>query len=331
MYITLETTDECLLANIYVQKIQNYILAWDYNSCCLFDAKNGKFIRTIGHKGDDPRAVHMFYDNFYNPYDSLLYFRGHGNGVLVKYKLNGEYVGKVKIPLSSEDSPQVIAALDSTTLCAFFSNRNGRERKRILLFDREGNVLKLYPNYHYVETNQYVLDTGDGLMYRYRGNLFFKEKYIDTVYHVNKQQLKPEYILNITPHSVSYKDRYGFNSQSSFQSLYRRSIDVYNIYENNNFIAFDYHKDGVYQMCVYNKQVGKTTYYLGGDGLIDDINGFMPIRISAVSDDGTAIGVLNASDICDYMKRHKITSNPNLPFLESILPDDNPVVVFMNN
>ena len=57
----------------------------------------------------------------------------------------------------------------------------------------------------------------------------------------------------------------------------------------------------------------------------------MPIRISAVSDDGTAIGVLNASDICDYMKRHKITSNPNLPFLESILPDDNPVVVFMNN
>ena len=75
-YLPLETTDDCLLSFIHVQKIQDYILAWDYNSCCLFSAKNGKFIRKIGHKGDDPEAVFSFYNNFYNPYDKLLYFLG---------------------------------------------------------------------------------------------------------------------------------------------------------------------------------------------------------------------------------------------------------------
>lgn len=59
-------------------------LAWDYDSCCLFSAKDGKFIRRIGHKGDDPEAVFSFYENFYNPYDGLLYFQGV-EGIRVKY------------------------------------------------------------------------------------------------------------------------------------------------------------------------------------------------------------------------------------------------------
>ena len=67
-YVPLETTDDCLLSYIHVQKIQDYILAWDYDSCCLFSAKDGKFIRRIGHKGDDPEAVFSFYNNFYKQY-----------------------------------------------------------------------------------------------------------------------------------------------------------------------------------------------------------------------------------------------------------------------
>ena len=46
-YVPLETTDDCLLSYIHVQKIQDYILAWDYDSCCLFSAKDGKFIRRM--------------------------------------------------------------------------------------------------------------------------------------------------------------------------------------------------------------------------------------------------------------------------------------------
>ncbi|WP_287331482.1 hypothetical protein [Parabacteroides sp.] len=48
-------------------------------------------------------------------------------------------------------------------------------------------------------------------------------------------------------------------------------------------------------------------------------------------DDGTCLGVLNAGDICDYIDENGISSNPNLNFLKSISPDDNPVVVFMEN
>lgn len=320
-YIPLETTDDCLLSFIHVRKIQDYILAWDYYGCCLFSAKDGKFIRRIGHKGDDPEAVYSFYENFYNPFDELLCFLGV-NGVVVKYGLNGNYAGKMKVPLCSGESPQMVAALDSTTLCAFFANRSGRERKRILLFDNNGNVKREYPNHHLVETKIHVVDTNDGYMYRYKDNLYFKEKFIDTVYQVDKNQLKAEYILNITPNSVPYKERF---------YRHREAITTLFIYENDVNIAFDYYMNGVWQLCIYNKQAEESSYYLCEKGLIDDINGFMPVRISTTCDDGTCLGVLNAVDICDYVKKNGLSTNPNLNFIKSISPDDNPVVVFMEN
>lgn len=320
-YVPLETTDDCLLFYIHVQKIQDYILAWDYDSCCLFSAKDGKFIRRIGHKGDDPEAVFSFYNNFYNPYDKYLYFFCV-NGVLHKYGLNGEYIGKIQVPLSISNTPRILATLDSTTLCAFFPNRNGRERIRILLLDNNGNAKKEYPNHHLVDTKIHVVDTNDGYMYRYKENLYFKEKYIDTVYQVDRNQLKAQYILNITPYSVPYKERY---------NRFREAITTLFIYENEANIVFDYDTKGVWQLCIYNKQTEESSYYLYEKGLIDDINGFMPVQISTTCDDGTCLGVLNAGDICDYIDKNGISSNPNLNFLKLISPDDNPVVVFMEN
>ena len=179
-YLPLETTNDCLLGVTHVRKIQDYILAWDANNCFLFSAKNGKFIRRIGHKGDDPKAVFTYYDNLYNPYNRLVYFYAIGFS-LVKYDLNGEYVGKVKIPLCTGASPQLIEVIDSTTLCGFFANRGGEEKKRIVLFDDNGNVKKEYPNYHFVKSKIYIIDTSDGLTYRYKDNVYFKERFTDNV------------------------------------------------------------------------------------------------------------------------------------------------------
>ena len=47
-YVPLDTTADCLLSSLHVQKIQDYILALDYEIFCLFSAKDGKFIRRIG-------------------------------------------------------------------------------------------------------------------------------------------------------------------------------------------------------------------------------------------------------------------------------------------
>ena len=79
-----------------------------------------------------------------------------------------------------------------------------------------------------------------------------------------------------------------------------------------------------------SKQEKVLTFYVK-NGPIDDINDFMPVWISTICDDGTCLGVLNAGDICDYIDKSGISSNPNLNFLKSISPDDNPVVVFMEN
>lgn len=47
-YVPLETTDDCLLSYIHVQKIQDYILAWDYDSCCLLVLKMENLYGELG-------------------------------------------------------------------------------------------------------------------------------------------------------------------------------------------------------------------------------------------------------------------------------------------
>lgn len=319
-YLPLETTNDCLLGICKIQKIQDFILVWDSERCYLFSATDGKFIRQIGHKGDDPEAFSMTYRNFYNPYNQLLYFRGY-HDKLQKYTLEGKYVGSVKIPACGRwSSPAFIAPLDSSTLCTFFSNNNGSESKRVMLFDEKGNIKKLFPNSHIVKTDQYILDTSDCVSYSYNNNLYFKEKYIDTVYHITAKDLMPEYILGFSPYSFPYEERYKRDPNTA--------VYPYSIYENENNIIFDYYKDDS-QLGIYNKKTGKTSFYLYKDGIIDDINNFMPVQISSMSDDGSCLGVLYAPDICKYINKNNISLNDNLKSLKSISPEDNPIIVFI--
>ena len=321
-YLPLETTDDCLLGYCYIRKIQDFILAWDYDGCYLFSAKTGKFISKIGHKGDDPEAYFMTHRNFYNPYNQLLYFIGY-NKDLVKYTLQGEFAGKIRIPESSYrgSTANVIDVLDESSLCAFFSNNNGRETKRIMLFDEKGKVKKMYPNTRIIKTNKDILLIPDGLFYRYQNKLYFKEEYIDTVYQVSGQQLQPKYVLNFAPYTIPYEKRYDYDD--------REVVTARSIYENDFYLMFYYYRYKVKYLGVYNKTTGKSTFYLYDKGIKDDLNNFMPISIYTANDDGSFIGYLYAPDVYKYVEKNKANMTGNLKSLKSISPDDNPVIVFM--
>lgn len=320
-YVPLETTDDCLLGlgTMRANLIGDSLLVWDADNCFLFDSKTGHCLRKIGHKGDDPEAFHSTYGNFYNPYDSLNCFFGYYNS-LVRYGLDGKYVDNIKIPMISNwSSAKSVIPLDSTTFCTFFPNCNGSESKRIMLFDQTGDIVKEYPNNHFVKTDQFVYDSNDGLFYRYNNQVYFREKFIDTIYQVTKEQLLPIYRLDFSPYIFPYADRYHVNVNSV--------SSPYQIFENDHVIMFDYTREIFHELGVYDKKTSKASFFSYENGFEDDLNHFMPVEILVMLESGVCLGILSASDVCEYIDKTNIELEGSLKSLESVSKDDNPIVV----
>jgi hypothetical protein len=325
-YLPLETTAESLVGSKYsIQQIDNYILVSMYKDCLLFDAENGKFIRKIGHVGNDPEGYSSA-TLFYNPYNQTLYFQGWHLD-LVKYSLDGKFLGKIKIPLqdNSLSTPSVaypIAALDEQTLCAFFPNINGKETKKLMLFSETEDIRKMYLNIHLIDTRKMATSTNDGIFYQYNRGLYFKETFVDTVYRVSENNLTPHYIIDFSKHYVTYEDRYDHLFEST-------SLNV--VMENDHYFLFSFSKfnlAGAY-LGIYDKKKEQTEFYQYDDGFEDNINHFLPIKPTFASDDGTLIGALEASDVYDWFLDKNNIPNQSIASLSNVLSDDNPIVVFV--
>ena len=100
-YVPLETTDSSLIGARYaIQLLDDGILV-SYGArteahCYLFDRKTGKFIREIGHIGEDPKG-YSGPKAYVHPVTGHLYFQRSPNK-LMKYNQNGEFLGEVIIP-----------------------------------------------------------------------------------------------------------------------------------------------------------------------------------------------------------------------------------------
>ena len=102
-YVPLETTDSSLIGARYVIQLLDDGILVSYGArteahCYLFDRETGKFIREIGHIGEDPKG-YSGPKAYVHPVTGHLYFQRNPNK-LMKYNQNGEFLGEVVIPNS---------------------------------------------------------------------------------------------------------------------------------------------------------------------------------------------------------------------------------------
>jgi hypothetical protein len=324
-YVPLETTDESLISSIFeIQEINNYLLVTTKENLFLFLSDNGRFIRKIGHKGVDPEGYRTPYFSFYDAYSQSIFCQGW-NSTLVKYSIEGKFMGKHTIPNPSNSSfAYPLEMLDSTSICAFFSNLNGIETKRIIIFSESGEILKMYPNHRIMEKYPEVFSSHDGTFYRYDNKLFFKEQFVDTVYCVMQDTLMSKYVIDLSKYNIPYEKRYtDINNASS----------LFPLLENENCILFVYVPPTQAAICIHDKKKNQSFFYPYSfkNGIQDDINNFLPIKkIYSVGESGCFLSVLEAFDV--YDKLHEADyKNPSekVKALMNISSDDNPVVVFI--
>lgn len=362
-YIPLETTDSCLIGKAPDVRIvgDQIMITTALKQCLLFDKATGRFLRQIGHVGNDPggyKDVNCIVDEE----GSRLLFHGWGHD-LIGYDTNGNYLGKVEVPAITETPLTDYFCLNTDTLLGYFPNMDGSERKRILYFREDGEQLAVLPNEQSCptfeiasisvwmgekavemlgppalrgvlflvgkdpETNN-ISYMDNSPFWRLGGDTYFKELFNDTIYKVKGTTLVPELFFNADELSWSYQDR--------FQVDKSKNIFISRVLDSDNklffFLTTDVYTDKRQNYnAVFDKETGDVRVSSYEKGLTDNLTNFLPVQPSSVSSSGEYVSLLKYDQIVEWFDKHPGAACPEaLEHLRHTDEEQNPVVVLLS-
>ena len=360
-YIPLETSDTCLIGSNPVIRFagENILITTSnrsYSQAMLFDT-NGKFIRNIGHIGNDPEgysSVRCFVDDS----RELIYFQGFG-GSLVCYDFDGKFVRK--IPTHTVSEWMTYFFLNGDTLIGYQSAPTGNDFNGIIIFnasDKIDSIPSNHPELHMEEISiaransrevygpvgyegifyftgreaTFIWMPGATIFWHQDRETYFKEPFNDTIFVIRRNTKIPHLILELGKYHWDAADRMrpdmdkGIFFTQFFENhdilFFRFLTRVYDGYEFNNLQSYN---------AIYTKSTGDIKIALFNEGIIDDLTHFLPLQPRAVHSSGIYAGMLNPADILEWFEEQG--NNANIPAevqkLKQLDEEDNPVVVLM--
>jgi len=364
-YIPLETNDSSLVGpDVSLQVLRNTILiTTSQKQCLLFDKSSGKFLRTIGHVGNDPGGYRDVLCRVDEP-GNRLFFPGWKNDIIV-YDLNGKYMGKVDMPAieGSETYPGDFFPLHKDTLIGYYSNMLGNELNRLLYFKENSKFISVIPNMENQipfeiagvsvwkgekAVEKYGPFAADGLMFlegkdmetasvnliassafwRTGKGSYFKEAFNDTIYQVSGVGLLPSISFNLGEYAWNYQDRFHKNSDNR--------IYISQLLDRDDILFFRFitglYNDSSRKLFngVFNKKNGRTVINSLEKGIKDDLTNFMSFQPTTVSSSGEYAEVVSVDKILAWFDKHpeQISKLPeDVQILKKIDEEDNPVVI----
>lgn len=358
-YVALETTDSCLVGQgAYATVLNDWIVVTSgRNRCQLFDKKTGRFIRSIGHVGEDPEGYSNVHGGWQNPYTDKLSFPGWKNKIVV-YGADGKFdqIWTPPIPAGQFPATAAFDYLDADIIAGYYSATDslparialfrGEEVVRVesLLTEQEGDGA-ITPND--IASISVLRDGGDGMMIiKYKddksavyplGNscfwhadkdLYFRKSYNDTIYRVSAvKELQPARVLDLGVHGWTYNERFEDKKDAIYPTkfmenkevvLFRFMTNVYND-KQKTYNALYRKADGTVKVCPFD------------DKITDDMNGFLPLQPVSVSASGEFAAILPSEEVVTWFEDNagKTDISAEVAVLKKVGEEDNPVVVIM--
>lgn len=361
-YVALETTDSSLIGRnpkVSLLSSGNILVSSDHR-CLLFD-RQGRFLRSIGHRGNDPEGYNSS-DGWEKDDTGILYFSGWKNN-LVKYNTEGQFLGLT--PYLAADNKSGFGSsspgyLNKDTLLIYYPNMLGSEKRRFLFFSDTADSLLIIPNlqqtpsfeinninvirsedankiYGKFARSGVLVINGPGnelssvtyvnapAVWHQGKNTYFKEEFNDTIYRIQGTELIPRYIINTGEYHWPYTNRYD-------SKLAKERIAIQQVMEGGRylFLYLSWKEQALFG--VFDKETGKTTLAKASDLMVDDITGFRPLDFFNASNSGEFINFHDASQVVEWLeekgKDEKLS--PEVAALQKVKEDDNPVVVIMH-
>jgi hypothetical protein len=334
-YVCLETTSDCLLKYPRIDVTEKYIIARGPGAY-LFDRKTGKFIHEIGKKGQGPDEYNSIPYQPFNEKTGIFYvdnsrqwlgFDIVTNKVVEKLNLP-KGIGEVLLGSTfTLGCIEYVYKIDSLSYIGITTNMTGDNPYLLAIFDKDGNIIKTYPNYqHYTDYKKNEYPPYGGLIYEYNDKLYFKEYlYNDTIFEVRKDIIIPYLVFDLGDRKPDYKEKE--NPSINPRNYYHVEM----MPETEHYLFFNYWiNDDYYEAC-YDKEkktafatLSSTSNYAMW-GYLDKDNKYPPLNIHKINQRGEAVGIIYEPSVMSvYMEKHKDTKYPDAFY--NLQEDDNPII-----
>jgi hypothetical protein len=336
-YVFLETLPECLLIDgrSTVYATDKYIVAHNMrlkHGAYLFDRQTGKFLYEIGKPGQGPDEYTQLRSRPFYDKEELFYVIGNYRWLGIDIHSN-KVVERVFKPIHdnefhSEENfllPHIdnIYKMDSSHYIAYTINDTGDFPYLLAIFDKDGGVVKTYPNHQKYKDYQHLWYGFEGHFYDYKNQVYFKEYwYNDTIFQVNVDTIIPHIAFDLGKRKPDY---YEMENAS-------KNLDCYWItfvQETDRYLFFNYKYNQLdFQDGFYDKKTKKTRVSSSKSeifrGYIPKEDYYPPFHILNINKSGEAVGMITASDMSLFMSEHEDVKFPEK--LRNLKEDDNPIV-----
>lgn len=367
-YIPLETTDESIIGkDAQMQFVgDNLLITTSQGQCLLFDKNTGKFLATVGHRGEDPEGYSSA-NAWIDSQAGTIHVESFNNA-WVTFDSEGRFRERISLPLKTTTGVSFTNP-DADTYAGYCTGvlGDGDETENVLFFNKS-TVLKRIPLQDTGETSfdpsnigsinvfkggedgykQFGSPNLDGIIdlqfkdpdrgfiqlmgvtrfWHVGSDLYFKADYNDTIYQVKQQELIPLTVLDLGEYHWPYAER--------FNRLKDHSFYITHILDNDDLMLFRFvrylfnaEKRTAYN-AVWNKRSGEVRISPLANGIEDDLTRFFPLHPLAVSpSSGEYGGIIQAFDVVEWFDEKKEIS-PEIEHLKSVGEEDNPVIVFFS-
>ena len=283
-YVALETNDSCLIKrNPSFYATDDYIVSIAKRQIFLFDRKTGRFIREIGKAGQGPDEYQFTTSALPVDYERRT-IAASGSKGLMRYDFEGRLVDQVAsvpdkfMPDIAEVAPDLFAGY-------LFNSP-----EKLLLFNRQGEVKRVFPNYNVSEAMAMAVPYHG--YYRQGANIYLCEWFNDTIFTVLPDALVPHIVLERGAHQLSMERLAQGESKEMHFPL--------TAYESSHFLFHTYAFDGQPYLFVYDKRSHEGVLNQKADLIADDFERRGAMRLSTVegerfvgyiaAEDATALG-----------------------------------------
>ena len=350
----METTDSSLIGNSYSIKLsKDHIFVSTNGRCLSFDKQTGKYLGSIGHKGEDPQG----YSNancFIHPRTNHLYFYRQPDK-LVKYDAKGNYLGQASLPQNI--SPTLYFTFADSLILAHYGEGIGQPQASALLyFNEQGEVKDSLPEFanpgdpmgmdqissinvfkqlpgnagiggliyiNYQNGTMTALPIDQPSLWQSNGSIRFRKTFNDTIYDIKGHEA--------TVHTTFHTGQWHFPAEKMGQKEDTDNyIVVTTILETPKRLFF-ISLQGLYNKKkpfygIYDKEKQVTYMNDANKGLADDLTHFMPFYPTACTEEGEYATLLEIGKIDEWMDKNPgVVQEGKLSFLQEINEDSNPV------
>lgn len=249
--VPLETTDNSVIKKVSKIVFDNgrfFILDDHQNAVFIFDS-TGKFERKIQQIGSGPGEYSLLYDINYNKYSHNIEML-NPRGQLLAYKIDGEFVESLAIPLKSSERFAILSD-DLILLYSLF------EQKKLTFFSRKlDDIIKQEFKFSDIILRTPLISTGSSPFNQYGSITTFFQGYSNEVYTIDSTTIKKRFIWDFGEHDFHAVDLPVGESLEYYTSYLRtcEKAHSFNYYlENEHYILTRFIYNKLWHTLIYDK------------------------------------------------------------------------------